>query len=215
MEAVRKGRVAKGGFNPGWEEAMREHEVPDWYIESCRKIKYMFPKAHAAAYVRQAIQFAWYKVHYPMHFYAAYFTAAPGGFDGEIVAGGKGAVKRAIADIEAKGMDATAKEQAMVSSLQLIMEAMARGVRFLPVSLTKSDAKAFLPEGDAIRMPFSALSGVGDNAAASIIEARDKDVIYSVEELRIKAKLTKSVMEILRRNGVLDGLNETNQLTLF
>ncbi len=211
MEFVRKGR----GLTPEFEAAMREAGVPEWYLDSCKKIKYMFPKAHAAAYVRQAIQFAWYKVHYPMHFYAAYFTAAPGGFDGEIVAGGKGAVKRAIADIEAKGMDATAKEQAMVSSLQLIMEAMARGVRFLPVSLTKSDASAFLPEGDAIRMPFSALSGVGDNAAASIIAARDKDVIYSVEELRIKAKLTKSVMEILRRNGVLDGLSETNQLTLF
>ena len=211
MEAVRKGK----GLTPEFETAMRAAGVPEWYLDSCKKIKYMFPKAHAAAYVRQAIQFAWYKVHYPMHFYAAYFTAAPDGFDGEIVAGGKGAVKRAIADIEAKGMDATAKEQSMVSALQLIMEAMARGVRFLPVSLTKSDAKAFLPEGDAIRMPFSALGGVGDNAAAAIIAARDEDTIYSVEELRIRAKLTKSVMEILRRNGVLDGLSETNQLTLF
>lgn len=150
-----------------------------------------------------------------MHFYAAYFTAAPDGFDGEIVAGGKAAVKRAIAEIEAKGMDATAKEQGMASAMQIILEAMARGIRFLPVSLTKSDAKAFVPEGDAIRMPFAALNGVGENAAAAIIAARDKDVIYSIEELRIRAKLTKSVMEILRRNGVLDGLSETNQLTLF
>ncbi len=211
MEAVRKGK----GLTPEFETAMRAANVPEWYLDSCKKIKYMFPKAHAAAYVRQAIQFAWYKVHYPMHFYAAYFTAAPDGFDGEIVAGGLGAVKRAIADIEAKGMDATAKEQGMVSALQLIMEAMARGVRFLPVSLTKSDAKAFLPEGDAVRMPFAALGGVGDNAAAAIIAARDEEPIYSVEELRIRAKLTKSVMEILRRNGVLDGLSETNQLTLF
>ncbi len=211
MEAVRKGK----GLTPEFETAMRAANVPEWYLDSCKKIKYMFPKAHAAAYVRQAIQFAWYKVHYPMHFYAAYFTAAPDGFDAEIVAGGKGAVKAAIAEIEKKGMDATAKEQGMISALQLITEAMARGVRFLPVSLTKSDAKAFLPEGDAVRMPFSALNGVGENAAAAIIAAREKDTIYSIEELQIRAKLTKSVMEILRRNGVLDGLSETNQLTLF
>ncbi len=211
MEAVRKGK----GLTPEFETAMRAAGVPEWYLDSCKKIKYMFPKAHAAAYVRQAIQFAWYKVHYPMHFYAAYFTAAPDGFDAEIVSGGKAAVKRAIADIEAKRKEATAKELGMVSALQLIMEAMSRGVRFLPVSLTRSDAKAFLPEGDAIRMPFAALNGVGENAAAAIIHARDEDTIYSVEELRTRAKLTKSVMEILRNNGVLDGLSETNQLTLF
>ncbi len=211
MEFVRKGK----GLKPEWEEAMVAHNVPDWYIWSCKKIKYMFPKAHAAAYVMSAIRLAWYKIYYPMEFYAAFLTVAPGGFDAEIVGGGYDGVDAAIKEIEAKGNEASAKENETCSTLYMVREAMARGVKFLNVDLHKSDATAFLPENGRIRMPFNSLSGLGDTAADKIIEVREKYNIYSVEELRERTGISKAVIEILRRNHVLDGLSETNQLSFF
>ncbi len=211
MESVRKGK----GLKPDWEAAMIEHGVPDWYIWSCKKIKYMFPKAHAAAYVMSAIRLAWYKIYYPMEFYAAFLTVAPGGFDAEIVGGGYEGVNEAIAEIEKKGNEATAKENETCSTLYLVREAMARGVKFLNVDLLKSDASAFLPENGKIRMPFNSLSGLGDTAADKIIEVRGKYNIYSIEELRERTGISKAVIEILRKNHVLDGLSETNQLSFF
>lgn len=211
MESVRKGR----GLTPEWIENMKSHGVPDWYIGSCLKIKYMFPKAHAAAYVMSAIRLGWYKVHMPIVFYAAMLTVAPGGFDAEIVGKGRQAVRNTIKDIESRGKDATAKEQGMVSVLQLANECMARGIRFLPVDLQKSDSHAFLPENGNIRMPFSSLGGLGDSAAESIINERNIEPFFSVEDLQIRAKLSKSVIEILRRNGALEGLNETDQISMF
>ena len=211
MESVRKGK----GLTPDWEKTMIEHGVPDWYIGSCKKIKYMFPKAHAAAYVMSAIRLAWYKIYYPMEFYAAFLTVAPGGFDAEIVGQGYNGVARTIKEIEDKGNEATAKENETLSTLQLVREALARGVVFLNVDLYKSDATAFLPENGKIRMPFNSLSGLGDTAAEKIIEVRDNYVVSSVEDLRERAGISKSVIEVLRRNHVLDGLSETNQLTLF
>ncbi len=211
MEDVRKGR----GLKPPYEAAMREHDVPQWYIDSCKKIKYMFPKAHAAAYAMSAIRLCWYKIYYPMQFYAAFLTVAPGGFDAEIVGRGYRGVSDAIREVEEKGMEATAKENEMASTLQLVREAMARGIEFLPVDLHRSDAKAFLPEDGKIRMPFNSLGGLGDTAAAKIIEARQTHEIYSVEDLREYTGISKAVIEILRRNGVLDSLMETNQFSLF
>ncbi len=211
MEDVRKGR----GLKPEYEAEMLAHGVPEWYIGSCKKIKYMFPKAHAAAYVMSAIRLGWYKIYYPMEFYAAFFTVAPGGFDAEIVGGGYTRVSQAIKDIEAKGMDASAKDGETLATLQLVREALARGVEFLNVDLKKSDAVAFLPENGKIRMPFNSLSGLGDTAAEKIIEARDKYEIFSIEELRERTGISKTVIEILRRNHVLDGLSETNQFSLF
>ncbi len=211
MESVRKGR----GLTPEWEAEMREHGVPDWYIGSCKKIKYMFPKAHAAAYVMSAIRLGWYKVHMPIAFYAAMFSVAPGGFDAEVVMGGKSNVVATLKDIERRGKEASPKEQASVSTLQLINECMSRGIRFLPVDITKSDSRAFLPENGAIRMPFSALAGVGDNAAESIVRARAEEPFFSVEDLQIRAGLNKSVVETLRAARVLDGIQETDQLSFF
>lgn len=211
MESVRKGR----GLTPEWEEEMRAHGVPEWYIGSCKKIKYMFPKAHAAAYVMSAIRLGWYKVHMPLAFYCAMFTVAPGGFDAEIVMQGKRVVMSTFKEIEAKGRDATQKEAAMVSSLQLANECYARGIRFLGVDLEKSDAYVFLPEAGGIRLPFLSLNGLGESAAIKIVEERKKESFFSVEDLRTRAGLTKSVIEILRRNGVLDNLNETDQLTFM
>ena len=175
----------------------------------------MFPKAHAAAYVMSAIRLCWYKIYYPMEFYAAYLTVAPGGFNAEIVAKGYRGVSDAIAEIEAKGQEATAKDHEMLSTMQLVREALARGVEFLGVDLKKSDAKAFLPENGKIRMPFNSLPGLGDTAAEKIIETREAHDIYSIEELRMYAGLSKSVIELLRNNGVLNELSETNQFSMF
>ncbi len=211
MESVRKGK----GLKPEWEEEMKSKGVPDWYIVSCKKIKYMFPKAHAAAYVMSAIRLGWYKVHLPLVFYAAFFTAAPGGFDAEIALSGKSGVMRTMESIAAKGKEATAKENAMVSTLKLINECYARGITFLPVDYFKSKAFAYQPEDGKIRLPFSSLSGVGETAAASIEHARDSGEVFSIEDLKTKAKLTKSVIEVLKRNGSLEGLSETNQITFF
>ncbi len=211
MESVRKGK----GLKPEWEAAMIEHGVPEWYIWSCKKIKYMFPKAHAAAYVMSAIRLAWYKIYYPMEFYAAFLTVAPGGFDAEIVGRGYEGVNAVIDELEKKGNDATQKENETCQTLYLVREAMARGVKFLNVDLKKSDASAFLPENGKIRMPFNSLSGLGDTAAEKIIEARTKYDIYSIEDLREHTGISKTVIEILRRNHVLDGLSETNQFSMF
>ncbi len=211
MESVRKGK----GLTPEWEAEMRENNVPDWYITSCKKIKYMFPKAHAAAYVMSAIRLGWYKVHMPLAFYCAMFTVAPGGFDAEIVMKGKAHISATIKDIEKRGKEASPKERASIPALQLALECLCRRIRFLPIDLNKSDARAFLPENGGIRMPFSALGGVGENAAESIIEARKEEPFFSVEDLQIRAGLNKKVIETLRNAGVLDGVNETEQLSFF
>ncbi|CDC63718.1 dNA polymerase III polC-type [Clostridium sp. CAG:448] len=211
MEMVRKGK----GLTPEYEAEMKAANVPDWYIWSCKKIKYMFPKAHAAAYDMSAIRLGWYKVHIPIAFYCTMFTVSPEGFDAELVMKGKPAVAAYIRDINQRGNDAAPKEIQSLPTLQLINEAFARGIRFLPVSLEKSTAREYTPENGRIRMPFSALPGLGENAAASIEQARQKEPFFSVEDLQTRAKLTKAIIEILRRNGVLDGLNETDQLTFF
>ena len=211
MESVRKGK----GLTPEWEEAMKAHDVPDWYIWSCKKIKYMFPKAHAAAYVMSAIRLGWYKVHIPIAFYCAMFTVAPGGFDAEIVSQGRSHVVATIKDIEKRGKEASPKEIASVASLQLTNECMARGFRFLSVDIEKSGSYEFFPENGAIRMPFSALPGLGDTAAQNIVKAREEKPFFSVEDLQIRAKLSKAVVDILRKNGALKNLSETDQLSFF
>jgi DNA polymerase-3 subunit alpha (Gram-positive type) len=151
-----------------------------------------------------------------MEFYAAFLSVAPGGFNAEVVGGGYKAVSACIEEIEKKGQEgtATAKDNEMLATMQLVREALARGVEFLGVDLMRSDARAFLPENGKIRMPFNSLPGLGDTAAAKIVEARE-GTLFSREELREKAGLSKSIMELLANNGVLDGLSETNQISLF
>ncbi len=211
MEDVRKGK----GLKPEYEEAMIASGVPDWYIESCKRIKYMFPKAHAAAYVIDALRLGWYKIYYPKEFYAAYFTAAPGGVEADVVVGGRPAVKAKMEEIAALGRDATAKDKETDSALQLVNECLVRGYRFLPVDLRKSHAKKFLPEEGGIRLPFNSIAGLGDTAAENIMHARDTEDIFSIEDLKNAAKLSKSVIEYLEKNGVLKGMSQTNQLTFF
>ncbi len=210
MEMVRKGK----GLTPEFEAEMREHNVPDWYIGSCKKIKYMFPKAHAAAYVMSAIRLAWFKIYKPRVFYPAFLTAAPGGFDATVVGGGARAIKAKIDEINNK-KDATANETALIPVLQLANEAILRGIKFLPVDIFKSHATQFLPEDGNIRMPFNALPGLGDAAAQRLMEVRDEGDLYSIEELRQRTQVSKSIIELLRENGALAGLSETNQISFF
>ena len=213
MEDVRKGK----GLKPEYEEAMRAHDVPDWYIDSCKKIKYMFPKAHAAAYVMSAIRLASYKIYYPKEFYAAYLSVAPNGFDAAVVGGGLRAIGDKLEEIaeKEKKKEATANDAAQQAVLLLVREAMLRGIRFLPIDLYKSDARYFLPEEGGIRMPFLSLAGLGDTVANKIAEVRELGEIVTVDELRRKAGLTKTIVEMLRSYGVFEGLQETDQFSFF
>ena len=215
MEITRKGK-AKKQLTPDMVAEMKAHDVPDWYIDSCFKIKYMFPKAHAAAYDMSALRLGWFKVHMPQVFYAGFLSAAPGGFDASIVTKGKANIVRTIREIDEKGKDASATEKEMYATLQLCNEAYARGYDFLRPDLKKSHATYFLPEGEhSIRCPFSSLPGLGDAAAQSIYETCEASEVLSVEDLRQRGQISKSVIEILRANGVFDDVGETNQLTMF
>ena len=210
MEKVRKGK----GLIPEWEEAMKEHDVPDWYISSCKKIKYMFPKAHAAAYVISAIRLAWFKVYHPVEFYCAYFSAAPEGMDLTLIRQGREGVLRVLRDLEGIGK-LSQKEKATSDAMQITYEILSRGIEILPVNLFKSDAKLFLPEDGKIRLPFITIPGLGLSAAESIAQTMKSSSIYSIEEFKEKSGMGKGVMETLRTNGVFEGMPETNQLSLF
>ena len=217
MEAVRKGKVAKGGFKPGWEEAMREHEVPDWYIESCRKIKYMFPKAHAVAYLMSAIRLMWFKLYRPAEFYAVYFTVRGDDIDYEAAVGGA-AVARAHMEAVKRRLkeEKNAKDEDVLVSLQLVNEMLSRGYAFLPIELGKSRGNKYIVEDGKVRLPFCALKGVGGTAAASLERATiDGQEYISVEELQQATGVTSAVLESLRSAGVLAGLPESSQVSFF
>ena len=217
MEAVRKGKVAKGGFKPGWEEAMREHDVPDWYIESCRKIKYMFPKAHAVAYLMSAIRLMWFKLYRPAEFYAVYFTVRGDDIDYEAAVGGA-AVARAHMEAVKRRLkeEKNAKDEDVLVSLQLVNEMLSRGYAFLPIELGKSRGNKYIVEDGKVRLPFCALKGVGGTAAASLERATiDGQEYISVEELQQATGVTSAVLESLRTAGVLADLPESSQVSFF
>lgn len=214
MEIVRKGK-APTKLTADYIQAMKDHNVPQWYIDSCMKIKYMFPKAHAAAYMISTLRLGWYKVHRPVEYYAAYFTVRGEDFDGAVVIKGRDAVHRKMNEISMKGKDASAKEEAAYATLQIVNEMLARGIEVLPIDLYKSDAKKFLVEDSKIRLPFLSLGGVGESAANSLAEAKSKGKYLSIEDLRARSKVSKSVIETLSQAGVLDGLPESSQMTLF
>ena len=215
MEIVRKGKSTKL-LTEEHLTAMREHGVPEWYIDSCMKIKYMFPKAHAAAYVIAALRVAWYKVHHPTAYYAAYFTGRGEDFDAAPVQAGIDRVKELMDDIRARGKEASQKEQNMAEALHVIFEAMLRGVEFLPVDLYKSHWYKFAVEDGKIRLPFSAVAGLGEAAAKSLHEQADPaDPFISCDDLQNRTGITKAVVQSLKDLGVLDGLPETSQMTFF
>ncbi|MFZ7104637.1 MAG: PolC-type DNA polymerase III [Peptococcaceae bacterium] len=211
MEAVRKGK----GVSPEYEEVMKENNVPDWYIESCKKIKYMFPKAHAVAYVMMAFRIAYFKVNFPLAFYATFFTVRADEFDAQLICSGLQEVKKAISGIQEKGNAASTKESKLLIILELAMEMYLRGCKFQKVDLHKSEAKRFVIERESLIPPLAGLQGVGITAAENIIKARDEYFFTSIEDLRIRAKISKTVIETLQVHGCLETLPETDQLTLF
>lgn len=211
MEDVRKGR----GVKPEYEQEMRRHGVPEWYIDSCKKIKYMFPKAHAVAYVTMAFRIAYFKINHPLAFYASFFTVRADEFDAQLIVQGKDTVLRTIEEIEGKGNEATAKEKSLLTILEVALEMMARGYSFTRVDLMKSDALKFIITGNSLLPPLASLQGIGQTAAQHIVEARKERPFTSVEDLKYRGKASKTVIEVLEAHGALKGLAETDQLTLF
>lgn len=216
MELVRKGKALKDPKWPEYEEMMREHNVPEWYIESCKKIKYMFPKAHAAAYVMMAFRIAWFKVHKPKAYYTAYFTIRAKAFDAEYMIYGKEKVKAKMKEIEMLGNEATPKDKDMYDDLELVLEMYERGFKFLPIDLYKSHATKFLLEEEGIRPPLNSIAGMGTVAAEGIYKAvNGGKPISSIEDLKKRAKIGNAAIELLRKFNCLEGLPESDQLSLF
>ena len=218
MEFVRKGKASKDP--EGWAkhvEVMKEAGIPDWYIDSCHKIKYMFPKAHAAAYVMSAFRIAWFKVHKPAEYYASYFSTRFSDFDLETMIKGYDAIKQKINEIVAKGYDATNKETSVLETLKLALEATARGFKFGNIDLQKSDSKNYIIADDGITLisPFRTLDGLGDSVANQIIEARNEKPFYCIEDFQTRGHVNQTTLEKLKSLGVLDGMPESAQLSLF
>ena len=210
MESVRKGK----GLKPEMEQAMIDQQVPDWFMDSCKKIKYMFPKGHAVAYVTMALRVAWFKVHHPLAYYCAYFTVRGDGFDATTMILSPDAARKKINEI--RTMDKpTARDKDTATCLELVLEMNLRGIKFLPVDLYKSDVRRFLIEDGNIRCPFISLPGLGESVAVTIAEAREEGQFLSVEDLKKRGKAGSAVVDMLRAHGALDGLTETNQISMF
>ena len=210
MEHVRKGK----GLTDEEEQVMRKNNVPNWYIKSCKKINYMFPKAHAAAYVMMAYRIAYFKVHYPEAFYNTYFSIKADDFDAQIVLQGQEFIEKKIAEINNKGNDATAKDKRTLRVLRIVIEALARGISFCPVDIYDSKINRFQITDEGLRPPLISLDGLGTRAAENIVEKRESE-FTSIEDLSNQASLSKTVIEVMREHGCLDDLPETNQLSLF
>lgn len=216
MEFVRKGRPSKDP--EGWkahEETMKEYNIPEWYINSCKKIKYMFPKAHAAAYVTNAFRIAWFKVHKPEAYYAAYFTIRADAFDSDIMCNGVEKVKNKMKEIELAGKSATKKDEDTYSVLEIVLEMYERGLKFLPIDLYESDAVKFKVFDEGILPPLNSIPGLGTVAAKGIQEARKDGSFMSIDDLKIRSKIGKSVIEMLTKAGCLKGMSQSNQMSLF
>ncbi len=213
MEKVRKGK----GLSPEEEAVMREHNVPEWYIESCKRIQYMFPKAHAVAYVTMGFRVAWFKVHYPEAYYAAYFTVRADDFDTSTMAMGERVAREALEEINQRKKDGTAapKDDNLIPILELCIEMYCRGYKFTKVDLYKSHATNFIITPDGLLPPLNALPGLGENAAKAIMAEREKGEFKNIEDLRLRTGATKSVIEILEQNGCFDGMSASNQVSLL
>lgn len=211
MESVRKGK----GLTPEFEEEMKKNNVPSWYIESCKKIKYMFPKAHASAYVLMAVRIAYFKVHFPILYYAAYFTVRASDFDLQAMINGSQTIRAKLNEINAKGLDASPKEKSTLTVLELALEMSERGIRMQKVDLYKSKATEFVIEGNTLIPPFDAVPGLGTNVALQIVKARDDGEFLSKEDLKQRGKVSQTIIDYLDSLGCLEGMPDANQLSLF
>ena len=216
MELTRKGKVAKGGFPPGVEDMLREHGVPEWYLDSCKKIKYMFPKAHAVAYLIAAIRLMWFKLYHPLAFYATYFTVRGDAIDYEAAVGGRAVAQRKLHEVMQRlKEEKNAKDEELLVSLQIVCEMVARGYEFAPIELGKSEAKRYVIEDGKIRLPFASMRGIGEAAAISMEQTSKKGDYISVEEFQQQSGVSSAIIEQLREAGVLASLPESNQVTFF
>jgi len=210
MERTRKGK----GLLPEQEAAMREKNVPDWYIASCNKIQYMFPKAHAAAYTIASLRLSWFKIYHPVAYYATYFTIKRDFFDGELIMKGKARIEERLKTLRA-APSLSAKDEGNIIILRIVLEMLARGFSFLPVEIGKSEATAFVPENGKIRLPLCSLNGLGESVAEKIVEVVKNGEATTIEEIRAKASVNKSIMDLLHQNKCFGNIPESDQITLF
>ena len=217
MEFVRKGRASKDPET--WQthrKTMEEAGIEPWFIDSCQKIKYMFPKAHAAAYVISAFRIAWYKVHMPVYFYASWLTSKATDVDVETMIKGYDAIKSKIEDIQLKGYEATNKEQGILESLKVCLEATARGIKFVPIELDKSNATVWnVKDETSIYPPFASIDGLGDTVANNLVNERQKQNFLSIEDLQNRCKISATLIDKMKSMKILDGMDESSQLSLF
>ena len=217
MEFVRKGKASKDPDT--WKEhvkTMTEAKIPEWFINSCQKIKYMFPKAHAAAYVISAFRIAWYKVHMPVYFYSSWFTSKATDVDVESMIKGYDTIKVSLENILEKGYEATNKENGQAESLKVALEATARGIKFLNVDLYESEATVWKTKNDTeIYPPFNSIDGLGDTVAKKIVEEREKGKFLSIEDAQKRAKISTTLVDKMKEMGIFEDLPDSNQLTLF
>ena len=218
MEFVRKGKAKK---EPDkwleWKKIMEENKIPDWYIESCHKIQYMFPKAHACAYVMSAMRIAWFKVYQPINYYATFFSIRVNDFDIETMIKGYDAIKLKIEDLENKGYEITKKEGDVLEALKIALEATARGIKFGNIDLNKSDAIKFIKsdEENTLIPPFRAIDGLGDTVGKTICLERKEREFLSIEDLQKRGKVSGTLIEKMKSMEILKDLPESNQLSLF
>ena len=212
MESVRKGK----GLKPEWEEAMKEADVPDWYIWSCKKIKYMFPKAHAAAYVMMAWRIAYCKINYPLAYYAAFFSIRASGFSYELMCQGQQHLESVMADYKRRSDELSKKEQDSYRDMKIVQEMYARGFEFEPINLFSAQARLFQVSGVNKLMPsLSSIDGLGEKAADAVVEAAKNGPFLSKEDFRERTKVSLTVTELMDRLGILGDLPESNQISLF
>ena len=217
MEFVRKGKASKDPETwKGHVETMKAANIPEWFIDSCAKIKYMFPKAHAAAYVTSAFRIAWYKVHMPVYFYASWYSSKATDVDVVSMIKGYDGIKARLEDILVKGFEASNKENGQAESLKVALEAAARGIKFLPVDLYHSEATVWVAKNDTeIYPPFNAIEGLGDTVAQNIVRERNEQPFISIEDVQKRGKVSQTLIEKMKDMGILKDLPDSNQLSLF
>ena len=211
MESVRKGK----GLKPEWEEAMKGADVPDWYIESCKKIKYMFPKAHAAAYVMMAWRIAYCKIFYPLAYYAAFFSIRASGFSYELMCQGRDKLERNLENYKRNQDKLTKKEQDSMRDMRIVQEMYARGYEFMPIDIYRAQASRFQVIDGKIMPSLSSIDGLGDKAAEAVVEAARQGKFLSKEDFWQRTKVPKSVIDLMSDMGMFGDLPNTNQISLF